>query len=162
MSNNDNLVEILLEEYSVCNNKAHSYMSVCWQIGAILISASLIMIGLSIQLFPRLIGVLLILVSIITLSLWYKIYQRFNWICKRAFDRAKAIEAFFVQNNKQLKDLKYGKAQTEMINSWITSLDDTGISIPKTITFLKNFVLALLSVYILTFIIYIVFHLLVN
>ena len=117
--------EVLLREYVVCNDKAHSYMAVCWQIGAIFISASILMLGISVQMFPKAIGVLLIPIFWITLLAWYKIFTRINWVCHRAYDRAKAIEKFLKDKHKGIGSLKYGDKETAPINSWIDSLDKT-------------------------------------
>ena len=121
--------EVLLHEYIVCNDKAHSYMSVCWQIGAILISASILMLSASVQVFPNPLGALLILIALITLHTWYKIFERINWICHNAYDRAKAIEVF-MQTKYGIKPLKYTRNENETIdtttiNSWINNLDNT-------------------------------------
>jgi len=122
--------EVLLREYAVCNDKAHSYMAVCWQIGAIFISASILMLGISAQMFPKLIGILLIPISWITLFAWYGIFKRINGICHRAYDRAKAIEEFMKDKHKAIDPLEYtdiGKKtiETHIINSWIDSSDKT-------------------------------------
>jgi len=115
--------EILLREYSVCNDKAHSYMTVCWQIGAIFISASILMLGISVQMFPKTIGILLIPISWITLLTWYLIFRRNNWICYRAYDRAKAIEKALKVKYEKIDSLKFADKETSPINSWIDSLD---------------------------------------
>src|SRR4030042_5163977 len=120
--------EVLLQEYIVCNNKAHSYMTVCWQIGVIFISASILMLGYSVQVYPKPIGVWLIPISWITLAAWYFIFKRINWICGKAYDRAKAIEEFMKGKYHGIDPLSYTDREkktieTKPINSWIDSED---------------------------------------
>lgn len=100
-------------------------MAVCWQIGAILISASILMLGIAVQVFPKIMGVLLIFISWITLYTWYRIFERINWICHRAHHRAKAIEKFLIEKHKVIKSLKYTETETTTINTWIDNLDKT-------------------------------------
>ena len=121
--------EILLQEYAVCNDKAHSYMAVCWQIGAIFITASILMLGISAQIFPKPIGVLLIFVTWITLCTWYRIFERINWICAIAYNRAKAIEQFMAKSHEEISSLKFTDSdttiETKTINLWIHEKDKT-------------------------------------
>ena len=95
------------------------------------------MLASSIQAFPNSIGMLLVPISWVTLFTWYRMFKRFNWLCQRAYDRAKAIEAFFINaKESKIPSLRYQKNAAEgyntfMINSWINKLDDEGKAQPR-------------------------------
>lgn len=144
--------ELLLQEYKICNDKAHRYMAVTWQIGAIFISVSIAMMGLSVEVFPKVIGVSLLFLVWALLGTWYVTFKRNNWICARAYERAKAIERYL--NIKQgVAPLKYLRAEKGIkeeieslpINLWIEELDREGKTFK--LTYYTEFILG----FILTF-----------
>jgi len=114
-------LKILLTEYQVCNEKAHSYSNALWVSGSIFVSASLLLLMESIKSIEAPKSIILTIISLATLLFWRgAVHPRHGFYFKTACRRARAIELKL----KNINLMTDNDEKSRMINSWINDLDE--------------------------------------